>query len=523
MMDFRPDFATWLDTGRIEGAANAMRCLLIECEYRDLVTGTAGVEYLSTMPFVSNPGDSPPNTAYRAVVTKVPGFRQAMSDFMTGRSAANVGTVEILAAEDGTMDAWIDASRDYIGRSVRIYIGDPAWSRQRFESTWVGVMAAISISGTNKVTLEIRDQQHLLSEPIARTVFSATQFLQSANYGETYPLTFGLCRNVHPVMQMVATAPGVYTYFFYVHDGPVQAIDTVRIHGLPIPTNQYTTYPELGYFTINVAGNIDGYVTADVRGEVDPATGYWYSTPAEIMQRILRRSKLSAIPADFSALANKCPQVLGIAIPSGEVVTVAAALDMVVTSVGGFYSTARDGTLFAGRVDFDNDPVLDIGPEQMVERGLSIAAVMQPRSSYIVTYDNNVTRNPGNLAPPDPYLDPAMDPDTRAWLEKGHRLARYDNPNIANFAKVNPDKVRLAYFTTREDAYAEAQRLMGLFGSLRLVVDVRCFLAPMALSIGNTIRIIHTRYGFATSRKAVIIGIAEEWGKKMITLRALVQ
>src|SRR5262249_48768420 len=107
----------------------AQRCLLLEAVYPDTGTGTLGTDSPATVPFVTKPGDTPANQSYAAIVRAIPQFNQSMSDVLIGRTTANLGNIEIVA--DASTDSWI-FSRDWVGRALTLYIGDPSWPKSKF-------------------------------------------------------------------------------------------------------------------------------------------------------------------------------------------------------------------------------------------------------------------------------------------------------------------------------------------------------------------------------------------------------
>lgn len=511
-------YAAWL------ASATPQRCVLIECTWRNLSTGAGGVEYLSTHPFVSGPADTPAHQRYRAIVKAIPSFKQTMSDFLYGVTTPNVGTVT-LTAGDSAMDVWLDGSRDFIGRPVTVYLGDPSWPKADFRSIWSGVLASVGVSGTNVVTLEVRDAQHLLNQPIKRAAFTDLIYRGGSNYGASFPLTYGTVHRIPTVYQPIYTAPLVITPTYFVHDGPVQSIDAVYADGAPLPGASWTSYASAGYFTIPTLTNNSAKITADVRGAVDPVTGYFWQTPKEIGQQLIARSSLATIAQDWSRLDSKQQAPIGLAITS-DPFTASDALDAIARTVGGYYGVSRDGALYFGRVDLTDTPTVSIGAQQIAFHGLTVSRVLQPRSSYLIAYDAqspSLWQQTSNEARADStYLSTSVDPDARAYIAKGFRVARYDNPNIANFAKTSRETVRATLFYQTADAYAEAVRLMGIFGTLRMILDCDCFMAPSRYQLGDTVTITHPRYGLASGRNGVIVGIDQNLSRRRVKLSVLV-
>ncbi len=183
-------YAAWLADER------NTRCLLVDIEYRS-AGGTTIKDYLSTHPFVTGLADTPANTAYRCCVLEVPAFTQVMSDALRGYTTPSISNI-VVDNGDGAMDAWISAN--FAGRSLTMYLGDPSWPKADFRAALTGVMAGITVQGTNRLTLEARARDHLLSQDVI-----TTKYTSGGSDGKYKPLAYGTCYNVSPLTSTRST------------------------------------------------------------------------------------------------------------------------------------------------------------------------------------------------------------------------------------------------------------------------------------------------------------------------------
>lgn len=487
-------FQAWLQS------ETATRCLLVEATYRDLATGVIGTEYLASAPFVSAPGDSPPNQSYAGIVKSIPQFQQSMADVLIGRTTANMGAINVFSV-DASTDSWL-LDRDWVGRPLALYIGDPSWPKSRFRLVWSGTTADMSMSGTNTLVIQARDAQYLLNQPLAVTTLAT-----GPQAGQPWPLCFGDCSNVTPVLLDDTL------HRYAVHDGQVRRISAVRVAGVALtPGTGYATDEATGTFALVAAPT--GQVTCDVQGAI--VDGVYLQTAAQLLRHLaVDRGAFPAanIDADaFATFATDCPQFLGL-FQGPQVVNVYQLMDAIILSVGGYYAVSRDGLLRAARFDFDGDPVLTIEPQDIVEFGLTLERTTPPVRQISLGSARNWT--------PQTVTASGVSELARAAAANPYTAATVANPDASLYGKVVDDGLVGTLLTSPVAAATEATRRVGLWGQRRYQFAVKCFTAPQRLNLGDAVTVKHPRYGLSSGRTGVVVKMVDQPSRRRVDLGVL--
>lgn len=529
-------FAAWL------ADENKQQCILAEFDFSwvgyGIITLPDGSQisidpppgpttaYLATHAYVSEPSDDPPNQVYQARVCAIPEFAQRMTELFIGRTTANEGKVEITA--DAALDAWI-FERDWIGRGARLRVGDPSWPLADFRWLCTGVTADLQVNDTNRMVFVVRDLQHLLNQPIRVDAMQA-----GPAAGRPQPLTFGSAYSVPGTLEDAAT----HRYRF--NDGPLSAIANVRTQGGPALTHT----PDLfdGCTVITNPNAITGRVTADVTGATYGANPL--NNASDLIRHLVtdrgyfEAEQLDA--ASFATLKAQCPAPLAYFVPTAEV-DVYQAVDEVLMTVGAYAAVSREGKYFVKRFDFDGDPVMTVGREQIVEFGLRLTRVLQPVRSIRIAARKNQAVATGDVQVAGGF-GAASETEIALSMQPHQFVGAAQNPNAVNYARMRrllnpgrggaplPPSTPLAeepgtipsLFVYQADATVEAQRRMGLWGVLRYLFSVTCFITPLRLSLGDAITLVHHRYGLALGKHAVIVGLKERLSAKRVELSVLV-
>lgn len=150
------DYLAWI------AADNKSRIILVEAEaYSSAALVT---RYMSNCPFVSAPSDVPANQAYDDCVLSIPQFSTRMSEQMSGQSTPAQGDIDI-ANENGDRDGWLN---DAWGEcSVKLYLGDKAWSKSDFRKILDGTIDHIYAKDQRTLALKIRGRQARISDDLA--------------------------------------------------------------------------------------------------------------------------------------------------------------------------------------------------------------------------------------------------------------------------------------------------------------------------------------------------------------------
>jgi len=482
------DYVSWLKRDGVP------RALLVEA-----VAYSGGAEVTRTFSnrvFISGPIDSPAHAAYDDIVMGAPRFAAQLSELFTGQSLPTWGDIEV-TNEGGVRDSWLGDAWD--GRAVRLYLGDPAWPKSDFRRVLDGTIGDIVAPARNRLALQLRDKTWVLNVPIQTALIGGA----TANKDQPKPLCFGQCFNVEPLLIVAAT------HQYQVHDGAIEAISEVRDNGVSVA---YTADAASGTFTLNAAPT--GRITADVKG-AKPG-GVYLTRCAEIINYIVTtRTTLTGDDVDganFSAFDTACPQTLGLYLRDRE--NLIAALDELVSAVGGFWTFSRDGLLRVGRLDAPaGTPVLELVADDIRERQIACVARALPVQTLRLGYQRN-------FSPQSDGLAGAVTETNRALYSAEHQVATATNAGITTTHKLarNPDLLP-SLLALAAEAVTEVARRTALYNTVRAIYEVGVWTAPLRVNLGEVVRITHPRFGFSAGALAVVVGLDEEPAQGRVTLR----
>lgn len=484
-------YRDWLaDDGRT-------RIFLVEAQYHDGIQVRS--VYFANRAYTTEPSDSPSNTHYDPVIrSESLAFRRAMPASLLSGSGSGAATEQgwsdiVIDNMTGEYDGWINHGWD--GRPLRIYIGDPAWSRADFRLVVDGICAGAVARSKETISLKARDRMQLLTAAVSPDTISGGDA-----DGKSYPVTLGAARNIPCLLVDSAT------HKYQVHAATaIDAIVDVRDNGLSV---SHTDTVASGYFVLTASPA--GQITADVRG--DKPSGVYSDTTAAIAQRLVQwRCGLGVADMDSASIATfaaACSQKIGLHIPGGG--SVQQALDALLAAVGGYYGFTRAGKFTLGRlVDPDS---ADAPPPSLYltdadidqDNGISIKTQYPPLAQLTLGYDRRFTVQQQGLAG-------AVTEANRAYYS-----AEYSAKTATAAAAVTDKHLMAAkppligtLLTDATECAAEVSRRLTLYSKPRAVYTLRCSAAPLSLELGQIVHVTHPRFGFAAGLRAVVVGFEE--------------
>lgn len=460
--------------------------------------------YASTHGYNSHPEDLPANTHFDARLSVPLRFTRSIvgQAGFGGRVSLGYGDIE-LNNDDGFYDSLgVDGFLD--GRRVKVKLGAMEYAYSRFGTIFEGFMQGVEMTESTLV-IKVRDATLRLERTMQQAFYGGTGGDDGTTElkGKPKPLTFGQALNVSPVIVDPANL------LYQVHAGEIEAIDAVYDRGLALtPVTDYTVDLAAGTFTL--LNDPDGQITADVRGHKN-SDGDYLTVTADIVEEILRAfvgmdaTELDAI--SFSACATAAPAPVGLFIGSDSINTV-DAIGALMTGIGGFYGFRRNGQFQVGVftepataslvASFTRDDVLDI------ERVTPPSGINPPNWRRKVGYQKNWTVQTSDIAG-------AVTTDRRAFLAEEYRIGEYQDETITTRHPLatDPDLVQ-ALFSDKEDADAEAERLVNLYGAQRSMYRVELKTKPFLLDIGQGISLTYPRWDLRDGKQFRIVSIDDD-------------
>jgi hypothetical protein len=457
-------FNTWLE------GHDQQRTVLLEVDY--LKEGVPGTLYLSNRPFTSYPSDTPSDQAYEDVILGGLTYSRQMAGQTASSFEATVSSVD-LAPSPEVIEA---STYEYGGQAVRVYLGDERWSRDAFELIAVLSGEAITEAGSDLYRLELLTAATDVDLPIGDRRFSS-----GPNKENKFPLTFGVCLNVQ--MQQVDDSGLTWT----IHDQAVEAINEVRVAGVPTSVTKNTAKAEVRF-----ASPPSGTVTADIEGESA-------SSLKDVLNTLLDR--LGVSQRDLSVLDTLPEVAVSLALQGEE--TFRTAFDLLLRSVGGFWGFTRFGVFRVGLLERpQGSPFEILTPDDILLDGVSFESRIEPLSEIALTYDVNHTNQEGRLSD-------TLPPEQLAIYSRAGSVVTAVNNGIDSFYPLAKPSEASTVLVGQVSAQAEAER-RALFRSSPLrTYRVEAFAVPFRFDIGQEIELIYPYFGMADGRNGVILKITD--------------
>lgn len=438
------------------------------------------------------------------------------------RVQRSFGFVE-LANIDGALDSII-ANYAVDGRKVRVLAG-PWMGRYDQFAAIADVVATGWDADERLVILTVRDRATALDQPLQENLYLGSGGAEGTAEieGSPKPLAYGRVQNMTPVL----LDPTNLIYQF--HDGISHAVDNVYDQGLALtPAGSdvadyaalVATSPGAGEFATALAAGLfklgsspAGLVTADVRGDADPA---YVETIDDVAYRVVTRTDfdVSYLGAGAFKPLDPVDGQIGIYISHQERPTAAEVLDAIAATSNGWWGTGRDGRVRAGRLTPPElrTPIhtFDVNNILAIEREATVA----PRWRQRVAYRRNWTVQRGE------DLAGAVTSARRQFLAEALRsVADFD----AAVRVRHRDAIDGASLVTLyDDAFAAealADDLMALYGADRSVLRLTTKHAGYLFQLNDFVRVEWPRLGLAGGKTMAIIGIREEADSEQTVLR----
>jgi hypothetical protein len=348
------------------------------------------------------------------------------------------------------------------------------------------------------------------------------------------PICLGRCFNLEP--KLIDANNHVYQ----VHEGKITDVLEIRANGVVLDgidtlKPQYEVNLDIGCFRLLVHQN-NTQVTCDAIGPVDKGTDATGASTTNIsydphsaphLVEWLALEKGGLFVADicettFNDFPNQSP--LGLYIK--DETTVGPLITDIMSSVGGYSRFHRVCVLQIFRL---NNPdtetsIFTLDSDLIVEKGLSLQLTEVPKASISLGYDRNWTvQDKGSLA--GIISDPSQDFLYLLDLfTNEYSTVINDNVAIKSQYPLAEDKDLMGTLLSdfgsppTTNTQDEVDRRMTLRQKKRFVYKIKSTVAPFTLSIGDTIHVIHPRFGFEYGRNCIIIGMDERPTKLRVDL-----
>ncbi|MGZ8888059.1 MAG: phage head spike fiber domain-containing protein [Halobacteriota archaeon] len=245
--------------------------------------GTVATLYVSDDHFVTQPSDTPPNTAFVASMME-PGSIgiHTFSDGRTGGGTRLELGEMVLANNNGQYDEWVNYSFD--GRSITIRSGEVgAAYPEGFTTVFTGTMEGIE-ADWEKIVIRLRDKQYIFDRPLLTDKYLGNNILPNGLEGTATDIKGKVKPRVYGKVFNIPTVPVNTSKLIYqVSDGEVYSIPAVYDKAKPFtPGTDHATSalllaatPAAGVYEtclteglFRLGSSPEGQITADVVGKL---------------------------------------------------------------------------------------------------------------------------------------------------------------------------------------------------------------------------------------------------------------
>jgi len=418
--------------------SNSERVVLVELHH------SGGIEYIANRPYVSQPGDSMPNTPFNDVLKEV-------SDVTTRIDGViELGDIELV--DDGSLSGWVD--RKWRGHSVVLRLGDADWSYDDFRIIARQINGGISSYRRGQIVFDIYDQTSLLDTPIQRPVMSVTD-------DRPQPVIFG--QVIGALATQISTQSLLYQFSWL----PVSSLTVRDGNG---PEMSHTADLANGQFTLSA------YTPRSVICEVTEP----HTTALSIVKWVANHYGITVVS--------------GITLPGytlglrydGEV-TGRQILDDVCRSIGAKWQINLIGELTVKQLvlpDQAQPAAVHIYADDIELDGIELTQTDEPFKSLAVSYARNyspMTEVAGSINDTDPSL--------AKRLRKEWEVAKSEQSLPAYPLAI--DQTIETNLVNQADAETERNRRLQIRSQRRDTWSITAFITSTKATVGASIDIHH--------------------------------
>lgn len=482
---------SWLKT------PDHIRVILVEIN-DVIVEGAPSTLYLSNKSFTTTATDTPANTNYDPCILGGINFNESIS--LDGSASIGYGDIEI-ANYSGERDSWLNYV--WSNRYIKIYIGDPRWSKNDFYKIFDGVVNDIASRDRTTLNLTLLDKLERINIPISEELLGGT----GNNKDRVKPLLFGECFNVDPLN--TDSIPNVLEYM--VHNGPIEDIIEVRDKGVPVTITKNLA---AGKFTL--AHTPFGQITASVQG-YKPST-YSANLATIIKNILLNYGGLSNADIDTDNLTyyetNFTDPVGYYCKDRTNIIDICQSL---AKSIGATISCSSSGLIRLVRLAIPAAGTSwTVTSDDMEEKALVMSEKPLVKGSVKLNYCKNwTTQNASSLAG-------VVNPENVTLFEREWLTTTATNSStLSDYRLSGEPEAEDSYFLTATPAATEATRRLNLWSTPRFIYTATYFAHMLPVELGDSINITHRRFGLDNT-SGLVINIDRDWIGGRVTIGVLV-
>ncbi|MDK2124146.1 hypothetical protein [Parachitinimonas caeni] len=475
--------------------------------------------------FQTAPSDSPPAAWFEPRVAEAFSFEANLFDKATTYGASRIGWgVLKLVNPDGRLDGLLDHAID--GRALRVYLAD---SRQPFAAASLAFRCRMERlkAETDTLSLEVLDRLVDLDQPLCAERLLGSDTAPNGIEGRAElkdrrkPRLYGEVANVSPI----GVNPSKNLYLLCSHAATVSAVrdkggELLADAPATSQADLETVVPAIGHYRVwsspagtylRIGGNPQ-QITVDARSAD--------SRCASLIQQVLREAGIAAgdiSQADVDALNALQPAPVGLYV--ADELTALEAINRLAGSIGAWVAPDRRDVFRLGRLDAPANPILTLGPAQIVAGSLRLIGSGNddrglPCHTLNLEYDRNDTVQAELIG--------AASEAMKTWAKEATRKATLQAAAVKTRHPLAAELTQATLLRRRADAEAEAARRLALYSVVRRTWQLEAQLTAAELgqlSLGCSLTLQHPRFGLAAGKALRLIGWSPDLRAGAVTLK----
>ncbi|WP_254783107.1 hypothetical protein [Halomonas caseinilytica] len=420
-------------------------------------------------------------------------------------SRSGYGKTELINA-DGGLNWLADYATD--GREARLLYADAG----NVTEVLVGTVARVAFDG-RRVSVRLRDPVELLQQTHPGNRYAGDNVLPDGLEGTgddiagtLKPRVYGQVRNASPTLVNSAkliyqvsdqdcTVSAVYDKGHSLTDGGAYA-SLSDLESTEPAAGEFRAYQ--GY--MRLGSSPEGQITCDAEAPLTDA--------GDVLDQIATEAGVSV--GDVSALNARGAIRLWVTSET----TTAALLDQIVTSVGGWWRIDSSNTVQAGLLAEPGTPVLSLRDHQILS--ISRSATGAGSNGLPV---HRVTWHCDRIETTQTDLSGSVSDARRARLATQHRSAEASDSAVRTRHPLAAEITVESRLASRSAGQQAATDVLTLLSPRRdsLSVEARV-LDTVSVAIGDTVRVVTPRLGYATGRDLLVVNRTINAEKNRLTL-----
>jgi hypothetical protein len=497
------EIINWLNT------PNHIKCTLVDVIGVNITSTTTQDFNLSSTVYLND------TSVYYPIISGGLSFSESLS--VDGSVSASFGSLE-LTNDGGAYDNFLT----YIWkrRAVKVYLGDPSWSKSDFVLIFDGLIEDLTCSNETTLTISIFDKLQKLNDNITETTLaSKTQYSQSKNSSTNsaiLPLLFGECFNISPLLVDNGFTGGTGPVYMY-HNGTSNGTIEVRDNGVPMTINDSTTTGTFAFYN-----NVRNSITCSAQGY---STGGYSNTIPEIIKTIVKNygqdyNKFTDSEISFSDFTNTSK--VGIYLKDRtNILDVCTQLAQSVNAglICPSITVNSDNTVSASKLRLvelkvpSGIPKYDFTDASMVEGSLSISETFPVKPIIKLSYCKNYT------------VQTAVAEGINPAINFANEYLYVTSQNVTNQALYKDTGTiteEPTLLLTTAEAQAEADKRLALWSTQRFLVTATYFPEYIFVQLGDIVKITSNRYNLSSGKLGIVYSINRDWLTGMVQIGVLV-